>query len=106
MLKGRSKQIFRQTLQKRSLGSEFLPHRALLLCRASCRTLSCLVYFISLRLARVLVDSAGQVIRQTRAAAVAAKQHDEHQGDEGEYGDSDGSVARHQTSFFQRVFAG
>ena len=43
----------------------------------------CLVYFIGLRLAR------GLVTWQTRRDALAAKQHDERQGDQGEYSDRD-----------------
>jgi hypothetical protein len=43
-----------------------------------------LAYFISLRLARAPVDRASQVIRQARGAAVATKQHNKRQGDEGE----------------------
>jgi hypothetical protein len=42
-----------------------------------------LVYFTGLRLAR------GLVTWQTRRAALAAKQHDERQGDKGEYSDRD-----------------
>jgi hypothetical protein len=53
--------------------------------RRSCRAPSRDVYFISLRLARAVVDRAGRVLRpQARGVATMTKHHEKRRGDEGD----------------------